>query len=63
MIKPPCLNCEKRHMNCHSKCIDYLTFRKEKEIEYEENRKKMIINSDFYSYKTEKYIKLKKKWR
>ena len=55
MIKPPCLNCEKRHMNCHSKCIDYLTFRKEKEIEYEENRKKMIINSDFYSYKTEKY--------
>ena len=28
MIKSPCLNCEKRYPGCHSKCEDYIAFRK-----------------------------------
>lgn len=29
MIKGPCLNCEKRYVGCHSKCIEYHQYRKE----------------------------------
>lgn len=26
-IKSPCLGCNKRHTNCHSKCVKYTAFR------------------------------------
>lgn len=26
-IKPPCLNCDKRKLNCHSNCDGYKEFR------------------------------------
>lgn len=29
MIDAPCKNCERRHINCHASCEDYLRARKE----------------------------------
>ena len=59
MISAPCLNCEKRHMNCHSSCIEYLAFKKEKEIEHEKLEKIRQTNQDWYGYKQYKYKKIK----
>ena len=56
MISAPWLNCEKRHMNCHDSCIDYLAF---KEIEHEKLEKIRQTNQDWYGYKQYKYKKIK----
>ena len=29
MPNSPCKNCEKRHVGCHGKCADYISFKKE----------------------------------
>ena len=31
MIKPPCKNCQKRTIGCHSACPEYLAYRKDLE--------------------------------
>ena len=61
MILAPCLNCEKRHMNCHSSCIDYLAFKKEKEIEHEKLEKIRQSAEDWYGYKQFDFKKISEK--
>lgn len=29
----PCKDCVKRNLGCHSKCLDYLRFKKQRDIE------------------------------
>lgn len=33
MNEAPCKDCAKRILGCHSKCVDYLRFKKQKDIE------------------------------
>lgn len=54
-----CLNCKKRHLNCHSKCDIYI---KEKEIiekEKEEARKEIKKVMDLECFNKEKKKRLK----
>ena len=39
MAKSSCKGCDHRHMNCHSTCEDYKSFRKSKDEENERIRK------------------------
>ncbi len=41
MIKGPCKDCEKRYVGCHSKCTEYVDFRKRLDAENEVRQKKM----------------------
>ena len=45
----PCLNCEKRHVGCHSSCEEYAEFKRnfseQKEIERkQEERQNIVVN-------------------
>lgn len=40
MEKTPCYGCDKRQINCHSKCPEYCTWRKAKD---EEKRKHKLF--------------------
>ena len=42
-MKAPCMNCEKRHFNCHGTCPDYQEFRMERDRKSEE--KALMISS------------------
>lgn len=59
MIKPPCLNCEKRNPHCHSDCEGYINYKKEKTIENERINKVKKEQSNWYSYKENKYKRIK----
>ncbi len=40
----PCLNCNKRHLGCHSTCEDYISFRKERDKYNEKVRNDKYIS-------------------
>lgn len=43
-----CLNCNKRHVGCHSECKDYIERKKEHDILREKIRKKKHAEDDIY---------------
>ncbi len=45
MIDPPCLNCEERHLYCHSSCEGYLQWKADRQAEEDARR-----NSADYEY-------------
>ena len=48
-MEGPCLNCIKRHVNCHSTCKEYLEFKIKwkayKDLIYRERQKRKFTNS------------------
>lgn len=53
-----CLNCQKRHVGCHSKCEDYAIQQAENEKRKAENRLRYIQTVVTYGYRVEKYQRL-----
>lgn len=43
-IKSPCLLCDKRHIGCHSKCSEYLSYVDKKDALNAEIRKKKYLD-------------------
>lgn len=41
-MKAPCMDCERRHFNCHGTCPDYQAFRLKKDQECEERALKAV---------------------
>ena len=61
MIEAPCKDCAKRKFRCHSTCKDYISFRKEKEKEYESKLKRIEVNN--YAFDSvEKMVKRYRKY-
>ena len=46
MINAPCKGCEKRYVGCHSKCPDYLAFKKAHDALLEKMRKEIDARVD-----------------
>lgn len=53
--KAPCLNCENRQVNCHSKCKAYKQFKYENDLYNKELQKERQEKDDWYGYKNIKY--------
>ena len=52
MLVSPCLNCDKRHLRCHSDCEEYKQFQFENEKRKKYAREKRESNNDLvYSFK------------
>lgn len=49
MIVPPCKDCLDRTVKCHSTCVHYKNYKKEKEAEKKQMQAKKYIESYFYS--------------
>ena len=56
MAQAPCKDCKKRHLKCHSDCIDYALFKKELENEKKEKMKYTELNEVHKDLQT-KFIK------
>ena len=46
----PCLNCEKRHVGCHSSCEEYAEFKRKFMEQKEIKRKQKELQNIVYNY-------------
>ena len=46
----PCLNCEKRHVGCHSSCEEYAEFKRKKKKKKEIKRKQEELQNIVCGY-------------
>lgn len=56
-----CKDCTKRHMRCHSTCLDYLDFRRNKDIENKQIREYLNVDSEMIEYRNKVHEKLSKR--
>ena len=65
--KMPCLNCEKRHVGCHSSCEEYAEFKRNSSEQKEIKRKQKELQNIVYNYVFESRDRQKrrngKKWQ
>ena len=60
-LKAPCLNCNDRHVHCHSNCKLYMDFKLKNDKIREEKYKINKLVYDLYYLKKEKNKKLKRR--
>lgn len=56
--KTPCIDCERRHMGCHSRCEDYKKWKDEHEARRKEYHEKRNEYSAFQDYISKSYGKM-----
>lgn len=61
MNKSPCLNCNKRKIDCHSKCTDYIAYHLYNQHRNQIIHKNKIKDTDFKDFKTKILNKEKKR--
>lgn len=61
MNKSPCLNCNKRKINCHSKCTDYIAYHLYNQHRNQIIHKNKMKDTDFKDFKTKILNKEKKR--
>lgn len=58
-LKAPCRGCNKRYMNCHSECEDYIKFDKANEVIRQKKLKKIHEADAFYFNKLNRIASMK----
>lgn len=62
-LTPPCKNCEKRKLYCHSKCTDYTTWKEEWKADKVAYRKDKDADKQINEYTSASIEKQKKSER
>ena len=59
--KSPCMGCDKRYVGCHSKCEDYIAFKKLSDDMNAETRKRKDLDGVYSSYRKDSAKRFYKK--
>lgn len=60
MVKSSCKGCLKRHIGCHSTCIDYITYKEIHKVEMEKIKKeksKANLTMSYIIDRHDKYVR------
>lgn len=60
VVKSSCKGCDKRHVNCHSTCEDYKAFRKARDEQNEEIRKKKSVEAHLDEHEIKRARRIKR---
>ena len=58
-MKPPCKDCKRRHLGCHSTCEEYIAYDEYRQKIRQINYKQTMSDADYLRVK----LKNKKYWR
>ena len=61
--KPPCHQCQKRKVKCHSNCKDYKDWKAERDEFMAENRKRKEIDNKLKDTEIQRHLLIRKKLR
>lgn len=59
-LKAPCKSCDRRSLNCHSECSDYISYNKGNEVIRQKKLKKIRESDTFYFNKLNRYSDMKR---
>jgi hypothetical protein len=60
--QPPCKDCSRRHLKCHSECAEYIKFRADRDLWLEEKREAFRRIHDAIDHDQERYYR-RMKWQ